>query len=127
MNKFKTIATWIVITLLAVSMGAAGIGKLMGVEMLHQSFANMGLPLWFGYFIGACEVLGAVALFVKKLSALAASGLTVIMLGAIGYHITFDPIVMAVPAVVLASLAAIVYLLRKQDSLFSFSSLKVQQ
>jgi len=126
MNKFKTIATWIVITLLAVSMGAAGIGKLMGVEMLHQSFANMGLPLWFGYFIGACEVLGAVALFVKKLSALAASGLTVIMLGAIGYHITFDPIVMAVPAIVLAALAAIVFLLRKQDSLFSFSTLKVQ-
>jgi len=126
MNKFKTIATWIVITLLAVSMGAAGIGKLMGVEMLHQSFVNMGLPLWFGYFIGACEALGAIALFVKKLSALAASGLTVIMLGAIGYHITFDPIVMAVPAIVLAALAAIVFLLRKQDSLFSFSTLKVQ-
>jgi len=118
MNKFKTIATWAVVTLLAVSMAAAGIGKLMGVEMLHQSFANMGLPQWFGYFIGACEFLGAIALFVRKLSALAASGLIVIMLGAIGYHIAFDPIAMAVPAVVLAILAAIVFIGRKRDSLF---------
>ncbi|MCJ8339149.1 MAG: DoxX family protein [Pseudomonadales bacterium] len=117
MSKYKTIATWVVIALLAAAFGAAGVAKLMGVEMLHQSFANMGLPPLFGYFIGACEVLGAVALWVRKYSALAASGLILIMLGAIGYHIAFDPIVLAMPAVILATLATIVFFGRKRDSI----------
>ncbi|NQZ33548.1 MAG: DoxX family protein [Oceanospirillaceae bacterium] len=117
MTKFKIIATWVVIVLLAAAVGAAGTGKLMGVEMLHQSFANMGLPSWFGYFIGACEIAGAVGLLVRKWSALAALGLTLIMLGAIGYHLAFDPIGMAVPAVVLAVLASVTFVSRKRDSI----------
>ncbi len=117
MSKFNTVATWAVITLLAAAFVGAGAAKLMGVEMLHQSFANMGLPQWFGYFIGACEVVGALALFARKYSALAALGLMLIMLGAIGYHIAFDPIVLAVPAVILALLTAIVFFGRKRDSI----------
>lgn len=119
MNKFKTIATWAAIVLLAAACAAAGIAKLMGVEMVHQSFANMGLPQWFGYFIGSCEVLGAVGLLVRQYSALAASGLAAIMLGAIGYHISFDPIAAAIPAVVLAILAVAVFTLRKPHSVIA--------
>jgi len=130
MNKFttiKTVATWSVITLLAFSFAAAGTGKLMGVEMLHLSFANLGLPSWFGYFIGACEIAGAIALFIRPLSGLAAAGLAAIMLGAIYYHVNFDPISAAVPAIVLALLATLVSVIRKTDTLALFERLKGQQ
>jgi len=119
MTKFKMIASWAIIVLLAAAFIAAGSGKLLGVEMLHQSFANMGLPSWFGYFIGACEVAGGVGLLVRKWSALAALGLFAVMLGAIGYHLAFDPMAMALPAVVLALLALMAFISRKGDSLLS--------
>ena len=70
--------------LLALIVGAAGIAKLMGVPMVHQSFAILGLPSWFGYFIGAAEVAGAVGLFIPALSRLAAAGLAIIGAGAVG-------------------------------------------
>ncbi len=50
---------------------AAGSAKLAGVEQMHLSFALMGLPAWFGYFIGASELAGAVAIWIKKLSIIA--------------------------------------------------------
>lgn len=126
-NTTWTVVTWIVITLLALAFAAAGTGKLMGVEMLHLSFANLGLPRWFGYFIGACEIAGAIALFIRPLSGLAAAGLSAIMLGAIYYHLAFDPIIAAVPAIVLALLAAMISVIRKDDSLALLNKLKGQQ
>lgn len=121
MNNKKTIGTWLAIILLALPMGAAGVGKLMGVEMLHQSFQLMGLPEWFGYFIGFCELSGAIGLLIPRLSATAAAGLAIIMLGAVGFHIIFTPLSAGVPALVLALLATIVMFARKQDS-FWYSS-----
>ena len=126
-NTTWTVVTWIVITLLALAFAAAGTGKLMGVEMLHLSFANLGLPSWFGYFIGACEIAGAIALFIRPLSGLAAAGLSAIMLGAIYYHLAFDPISAAVPAIALALLAAMISVIRKDDSLALLNKLKGQQ
>lgn len=126
-NTTWTVVTWIVITLLALAFAAAGTGKLMGVEMLHLSFANLGLPSWFGYFIGACEIAGAIALFIRPLSGLAAAGLSAIMLGAIYYHLAFDPISAAVPAIVLALLAAMISVVRKDDTVALLTRLKGQQ
>jgi uncharacterized membrane protein YphA (DoxX/SURF4 family) len=126
-NTTWTVVTWIVITLLAMAFAAAGTGKLMGVEMLHLSFANLGLPSWFGYFIGTCEIAGAIALFIRPLSGLAAAGLTTVMLGAIYYHLAFDPIGAAVPAIVLALLAAMISIVRKDDTLALLTKLKGQQ
>lgn len=126
-NTTWTVVTWIVITLLALAFAAAGTGKLMGVEMLHLSFANLGLPSWFGYFIGACEIAGAIALFIRPLSGLAAAGLSAIMLGAIYYHLAFDPISAAIPAIVLALLAATISVIRKGDTLALLNKLKGQQ
>jgi len=70
------------------------------------AFEGFGYALWFMYFIGLAEVLGALGIafgaFVdKKLPVLATAGLIVIMIGAIGSHIIFgDPISMAIPAFV---------------------------
>ena len=62
--------------------GAGGIAKLLSVPYVHSSFPKLGLPPWFGYFIGVCEVLGCIALPIRALSALAALGIGAIMLGA---------------------------------------------
>lgn len=75
--------------------------KLAGVPYVHSSFPKLGLPGWFGYFIGVCEVLGSIALFVRPLSAIAALGIGIIMVGATYYHATYTPIAQAIPALVM--------------------------
>lgn len=89
---------------IAVYVGGGGAAKLAGIPYFHGSFAELGLPGWFGYFIGACEVLGAAALFVRPLRTAAALGLLVIMVGATGYHLVHTPPLLAVPAIVMALL-----------------------
>jgi len=116
MSNKKSIGIWLAIVLLALPMGAAGVGKLMGVPMLHQSFQLMGLPEWFGYFIGLCELSGAIGLLIPRLSAAAATGIVAIMLGAVGFHVAYTPLSAAVPALVLGLLAVGVVFARKQDS-----------
>ena len=93
--------------LLALIVGAAGIAKLMGVPMVHQSFAILGLPSWFGYFIGAAEVAGAVGLFIPALSRLAAAALAIIGAGAVYFHIMHTPISQGVPAIIVLVLALV--------------------
>ncbi len=116
MSNKKSIGIWLAIVLLALPMGAAGVGKLMGVPMLHQSFQLMGLPEWFGYFIGLCELSGAIGLLIPRLSAAAATGIVAIMLGAVGFHVAYTPLSAGVPALVLGLLAVGVVFARKQDS-----------
>jgi len=71
-------------------MGAAL--KLSGNEVALQSFADLGLPSWFGTFIGVCELLGAIGIWLRPTSRLAAMGIAVIMVGAVYYHVMFPPI-----------------------------------
>ena len=99
--------------ILALIVGAAGIAKLSGVPMVHQSFAILGLPLWFGYFIGACEVAGAVGLFIRQLSALAAAGLAIIGAGAVYFHITHTSLSQGIPAFIVLVLAVFIALKRR--------------
>jgi putative oxidoreductase len=100
---------------LALMVGAAGIAKLMGVPMVHQSFAILGLPSWFGYFIGAAEVAGAVGLFIRPLSALAALGLAIIGVGAVYFHVTNPPISAGVPAILVLLLAMFIAIKRRNS------------
>ena len=106
---------WAVIGLMSLAFAVAGIAKLMGVPELHATFAKIGMPAWFGYFIGACEVAGAIGVYLRKLSALAAAGLAIIMIGAVGYHVTYDPLEKAVPALVLLIIADLVVAKRRTD------------
>ncbi|MEO5620916.1 MAG: DoxX family protein [Cypionkella sp.] len=96
--KYVVYAAMVLVTL---GFGAAGTAKLMGVPMMHQSFANLGLPGWFGYFIGACEVAGAIGIWLRPTSRLAACGLAAVLLGALYYHLNFPPVSAGVPALVL--------------------------
>ncbi|MEJ6003918.1 DoxX family protein [Paucibacter sp. AS339] len=100
--------TWLrraALLLLALPLLAAGAAKLAGVPQMHISFALMGLPAWFGYFIGAAEVAGAIGLFIWPLRAWAASGIAVVMLGALGFHALYTPLSQGIPALILLVLS----------------------
>lgn len=75
----------------------------------------MGLPVWFGYFIGACELSGAIGLWLRKLSAFAAAGLIVIMAGAIYFHAAYDAIANGIPAFILSLLLINILIARIQE------------
>jgi uncharacterized membrane protein YphA (DoxX/SURF4 family) len=113
MSKLKNYGPWIAITLVAIYIAAGGVAKLMGVPQVHQSFATLGLPAWFGYFIGTCEILGAIALFTRRFSALAAAGLGFIMVGALCYHATYTPVSQALPALLLLVLCGYIFFNRR--------------
>lgn len=113
-----SVLSWITIGLTGLAFAAAGTAKLMGVPQLHASFALMGLPVWFGYLIGLCELLGAVGLFIRPFSALCASGLIIIMIGAIVFHLKYDVLANGIPAMLLTALLAIIVALRKKDVFF---------
>lgn len=107
----------IAIALIVLYVGAAGIAKLAGVPYVHSSFPKLGLPAWFGYFIGACEVLGCIALFIRPLRALAALGIAIIMVGATYYHAVYTPVFQAAPAFVLLILNAYIFWTARADLL----------
>lgn len=57
-------------------------------------------------------MLSSIALFLRPLSAPAALGLLVIMIGATYYHATFTPMFQAAPAFVLALLCVFIFVRR---------------
>lgn len=123
MSKIKTIASWVPLVLLALPMMAAGTAKLMGVEQVHQSFAMMGLPAGFGYFIGAAEVAGGIAILIPRLAALSAIGLAIIMAGAAYFHIAYEQ-PPALPAFIFIGLCIYAFWLRKSQLFFLASKEK---
>jgi uncharacterized membrane protein len=102
-KKYRLLAACILLALPLIAFGGA---KLAGVAQFHESFKALGLPAWFGYLIGACEVAGAVGLFITPLRALAASGLGVILLGAVYFHVTHPPLGAGLPALIFLLLAS---------------------
>ena len=82
----------------------AGGAKLSGQAAMIESFTHFGMPIGFMYLIGASEVAGAIGLQIRKVAGYAAGGLLLIMFGAIGSHLLFDPIQKAVPAIILGAL-----------------------
>jgi putative oxidoreductase len=117
MNSSKNYPLWMAIALVAFYVGAGGIAKLAGVPYVHSSFPKLGLPGWFGYFIGACEVLGSVGLLIRPFRALAAAGIGIIMVGATYYHAVYTPVMQATPAFVLTGLCACIFLKARADIL----------
>lgn len=82
MSKAKRIALWVVTVLLAAVFLFAGGFKLLHPDQIRAAFVQFGLPGWLAIFIGVCEVCGAIGLFIPRLACLAASGLSIIMIGA---------------------------------------------
>lgn len=98
--------------LLAVAFVGAGASKLAGVPAMRETATHLGIP-WPRYrSIGVLEVAGAagllIGLAVHALGALAAICLTLLMIGAVAFHLRAKdgPPVFA-PAVVLGVLCVV--------------------
>ena len=92
---------------------AAG-AKLSSQPDMIESFTRFGMPLWFMYFIGAAELAGAIGIHVQRVRIWALFGLMLIMLGAIGSHLVFDPPQAAAPAVILLVLLGGIWMLDRR-------------
>jgi uncharacterized membrane protein YphA (DoxX/SURF4 family) len=78
----------------------AGLAKIGGADVMQQTFARFEYPMWFMLLIGVLETAGAIGLLIPGLIRWAALGLSGIMIGAITSHLAYDPVVMALPAIV---------------------------
>lgn len=96
-----------VLAILVAAFAAAGLGKLINPALFHEQFARFGLPDWFVYLTGAIEVSGAALLasFNAALRRLGAGMLAVTMAAAGTLHLLHDPLALALPALILMSLA----------------------
>jgi len=114
MSKGQKIAMWVVSILLTCLFLFAGLPKLLTpAKMLSQWV----YAPWFLTFIGVCETLGAIGLLIPRLAALAAAGLSVIMIGAVytlvTHHLSKE---LPVPIVVFILLMLVIFLRRKEGS-----------
>lgn len=117
-NRTRTsgvsVALWIVQTLLALLFLFAGSMKfIMPIEVMTK---QIPFPAAFLYFIGACEILGAIGLLLPsllrirpQLTPLAAAGLTIIMGGATGVTVAIGPVAPAAMPFIVGVLAAFVF------------------
>lgn len=112
--KAKSVVLWVLQGLLAALFLFAGVMKFVMpvAEMTEQSH----LPGWFFHFLGAAEILGALGLVLPGvtriapwLTPLAASGLAIIMIGAVAMTISATPTQAIFPVVIGVIAAAIAW------------------
>lgn len=109
----KTIATWGTSILLAGMFVMAGWSKASGAPMMVQGFTHWGMPLWFMYALGVAELAGAVGLLIPRLAVWASLSLSVVMVGAVGTHLSFgEPA--TTPGVLLLALMLLSYARRQE-------------
>ena len=116
-SRGKTIGLWVLRGLLSLAFLGSGSMKLMGDEQIVENFAHFGYEPGFATFIGVCEVAGAIGVLLPRLTALAASGLSIIMLGAVYNHLAHEPPQQAIPPAVLLVLCAVLVALRREELL----------
>jgi hypothetical protein len=108
-KKGITYALWTIQVLLSlVFLFAGGVKLVMPIEEMAKQVA---LPAWFLHFIGVAEVLGGLGLVLPGLlrirpglTPVAASGLVIIMIGAVVVSLQIGPATMALVPLVLGLL-----------------------
>ncbi|MGZ4840873.1 MAG: DoxX family protein [Candidatus Angelobacter sp.] len=112
MSRGQKIAMWVVSILLAALFLFAGLPKLLTPAKILSQWVYAP---WFLTFIGVCETLGAIGLLIPRLAALAAAGLSIIMVGAVytlvRHHLMKE---LPVPIVVFILLLGVAYMRRKE-------------
>jgi uncharacterized membrane protein YphA (DoxX/SURF4 family) len=86
-SRVREIGLSVLRVLMALAFLMSGGAKLVGVPMMVQLFAQIGIGQWFRYVTGGLEVLGAVALLLPALAGLGALLLVLVMIGAVGTHL----------------------------------------
>lgn len=112
MSKGQKIVMWVVSILLTALFLFAGLPKLLTPAKIMSQWVYAP---WFLTVIGVCETLGAIGLLIPRLAALAAGGLSIIMVGAVytlvSHHMIKE---LPVPIVVFFLLLGMIYLRRKE-------------
>lgn len=81
-----------------------------------EEFKNYGLPIWFMWVIGSLKVILAllllVSIFYPQVEAIAAYGISILMLGAVSMHIKIgDPLKKSLPAFTFLVISLVIALL----------------
>ena len=108
-NKVQTVL------LLTLAFLLSGIMKLTGAEQIRQGFENWGYPIIFMYFIGLCEVAGAIGLWLRRFSFAAKVCILLLMAGAVLTHLVFDGVGEAVAPIILIILTAVALALHRKE------------
>lgn len=104
------IVTTFMAVLVSLAFSASGVAKLMGVPETLMAFDVLGLPGWFPVLLAVCYLAGVVLLWIPSFAALAAAGFTVVMIGAVGYHVVYTPLIEALPAAILLVFSVVLFL-----------------
>lgn len=108
-GKALNITLWVLQGLLAAFFVFASVPKLLGDPTAVDMFGKVGYGDWLRYFTGAAELAGAIGLVIPLLSSLAASGLTIVMVGATVANLTALDMAWAAPqTIVMAALLGFV-------------------
>jgi uncharacterized membrane protein YphA (DoxX/SURF4 family) len=109
------IVVWIVQVLLAAIFALHGVALISPPEPMKVIFDALPFPREFMMAIGVLEVLGAIGLILPwalriqpKLTPLAATGLTIIMIGAVMTHLLRGEVAQTIPTLIITLLAAFV-------------------
>lgn len=86
------IAVWVVSALMFALFAFASSGKLMSDPRAVEGFHKVGYSDGFRLFIGTCEILGGIGVLIPRLAFWAASGLLLIMIGAMYTHVANDDV-----------------------------------
>lgn len=100
-------------TVLLFTILGSGVGKLMQLPPLVESFNNLGYPLYLMQILGVAYILGVIGIlqpFSNGLKQWSYSGIAFALLGAFFSHLMAeDPVSKAIPALVLFIILIIVY------------------
>ena len=116
MNKYNKYLLLAIKILVSVAFLGAGLSKLAGVEMMVNTYKEIGFGQWFRYLTGVIEVGSVILLWLGSKQVFGAVLLVCTMLGAVLTHyFILGP--SAVPAIVLGLLSTyILYYYRDQLS-----------
>ncbi len=80
---------WLLTVFEVLTMGLAGSSKFTNSDLWQGYFSSWGYPVWLASVVGVAELVGVVLLLVPRTALLAAGGLIVIMIGALGTVLVF--------------------------------------
>ncbi|MEV0134062.1 DoxX family protein [Dactylosporangium sp. NPDC050688] len=74
---------WVMQVVVGVDFIVGGLAKLGGLQRMVDLFDHIGAGHWLRYFVGVVEIFGGIGILIPKLSGLAATGLALLMVGAL--------------------------------------------
>lgn len=108
-SRVANVALWVAQVVAALLFVLAALGKLTGSPQVVRIFDAMGVGAWFPATIAVLELLGAVALFVPRLTGLAGVAFTALSAGAVVTHLLLAPAGVALPVFLLVLSALITW------------------